>query len=139
MCPAKNRNVTISASHAPAAWLRPIHLVYTVAVGTPAEKSCRLIEVKKNDKISEEAKAAIDNADIIFSKGQANYESFAGEGHHAFYTFLCKCDLFINRFGSTLSFLKIRGRDSATLPLSVVTRTITGCEPPIALPGMSLI
>ncbi len=48
--------------------------------------------------LSEEAKAAVDNADIIFSKGQANYESFAGEGHHAFYTFLCKCDLFMNRF-----------------------------------------
>jgi uncharacterized protein with ATP-grasp and redox domains len=39
-----------------------------------------------------------DNADIIFSKDQANYESFACEGHHAFYTFLCKCDLIINRF-----------------------------------------
>ncbi len=49
-------------------------------------------------KLSEEAKNAVDSADIIFSKGQANYESFAGEGHHAFYTFLCKCDLFINRF-----------------------------------------
>ena len=48
--------------------------------------------------LSEEARNAIDNADIIFSKGQANYESFAGEGRHAFYTFLCKCDLFINRF-----------------------------------------
>ncbi len=49
-------------------------------------------------KLSEEAKRAVDNSDIIFSKGQANYESFAGEGHHAFYTFLCKCDLFTNRF-----------------------------------------
>ncbi len=48
--------------------------------------------------LSEEAKEAVDTADIIFSKGQANYESFAGEGRHAFYTFLCKCDLFINRF-----------------------------------------
>ena len=49
-------------------------------------------------RLSEEAKNAVDSADIIFSKGQANYESFAGEGRHAFYTFLCKCDLFINRF-----------------------------------------
>ena len=49
-------------------------------------------------KLSDEAKMAVDSADIIFSKGQANYESFAGEGHHAFYIFLCKCDLFINRF-----------------------------------------
>ncbi|MBR5636977.1 MAG: DUF89 family protein [Pseudobutyrivibrio sp.] len=44
------------------------------------------------------AKSAVDNADVILSKGQANYESFAGEGHKAFFTFLCKCDLFINRF-----------------------------------------
>ncbi|RKM59408.1 DUF89 family protein [Butyrivibrio sp. CB08] len=49
-------------------------------------------------KLSEEARIAVDSADVIFSKGQANYESFAGEGHHAFFTFLCKCDLFINRF-----------------------------------------
>ena len=49
-------------------------------------------------RLSEEAKRAVDEADVIFSKGQANYESFAGEGHHAFFTFLCKCDLFINRF-----------------------------------------
>ena len=48
--------------------------------------------------LSDGAKKAVDNADVIFSKGQANYESFAGEGRHAFYTFLCKCDLFITRF-----------------------------------------
>lgn len=48
--------------------------------------------------LSEEAKKAVDTADVIFSKGQANYESFAGEGRHAFYTFLCKCDLFMSRF-----------------------------------------
>ncbi|SFO13672.1 hypothetical protein SAMN05216351_103273 [Pseudobutyrivibrio sp. JW11] len=44
------------------------------------------------------AKDAVDNADVILSKGQANYESFAGEGHNAFFTFLCKCDLFVSRF-----------------------------------------
>ena len=49
-------------------------------------------------RLPEEAKNIIDNADVILSKGQANYESFAGEGHHAFFTFLCKCDLFVNRF-----------------------------------------
>ena len=45
-----------------------------------------------------ESQKAIDSADVILSKGQANYESFAGEGFHAFFTFLCKCDLFVNRF-----------------------------------------
>ncbi len=48
--------------------------------------------------LSDEARSAVDAADVILSKGQANYESFAGEGHHAFYLLLCKCDLFIRRF-----------------------------------------
>ncbi len=48
--------------------------------------------------LPDEAKRAVDCADVILAKGQANYESFAGEGRHAFYTLLCKCDLFINRF-----------------------------------------
>ncbi|MCR5416910.1 MAG: ARMT1-like domain-containing protein [Pseudobutyrivibrio sp.] len=49
-------------------------------------------------RLSEEAQNAVDSADVILSKGQGNYESFAGEGNHAFFLFLCKCDLFINRF-----------------------------------------
>ena len=53
------------------------------------------------NRLPEMAKNVVDNADVILSKGQANYESFAGEGHHAFFTFLCKCDLFVNRFNVT--------------------------------------
>ncbi|MCR4675514.1 MAG: ARMT1-like domain-containing protein [Lachnospiraceae bacterium] len=49
-------------------------------------------------RVSSEAKKAIDEADVILSKGQGNYEGFAGEGIPAFYAFLCKCDLFVNRF-----------------------------------------
>lgn len=48
--------------------------------------------------VSDEAREALDNADVILSKGQANFESFSGEGRHAFYTFLCKCQLFTTRF-----------------------------------------
>ena len=48
--------------------------------------------------LSEEAKSYIDNADIIFAKGQGNYESLAGQGLHIFYSFLCKCDLFTTKF-----------------------------------------
>ena len=48
--------------------------------------------------IPEEAKKAIDEADVILAKGQGNYESMSGEGRHIFYTLLCKCDLFTNRF-----------------------------------------
>ena len=45
-----------------------------------------------------EAREALDEADVILAKGQGNYESLAGQGRHAFYAFLCKCDLFVNRF-----------------------------------------
>lgn len=49
--------------------------------------------------LSMEAKEAYDQADIIFSKGQGNYESLAGCEREIYYSFLCKCDLFIKRFG----------------------------------------
>lgn len=48
--------------------------------------------------LSPEAKAAIDYSDVILSKGQGNYESISRQGFHIFYLFLCKCDLFTNRF-----------------------------------------
>lgn len=47
---------------------------------------------------SEDAKKLLDNVDVIFSKGQGNFESFSGYGRHAYYSFLCKCDMFTNRF-----------------------------------------
>ena len=46
----------------------------------------------------QDAKDALDHADVILSKGQGNYESLSVSGRHIFYSFLCKCDLFINRF-----------------------------------------
>lgn len=45
-----------------------------------------------------DAKAALDEADVILAKGQGNYESLTGEGRHVFFSFLCKCDLFTDRF-----------------------------------------
>ena len=50
------------------------------------------------DLLSEEAKNALDSADIILSKGQGNYETLNGTGRHIFYALLCKCDLFTSRF-----------------------------------------
>ncbi len=49
--------------------------------------------------LSDEAKSALDNADVILSKGQGNYEALSGQGRHIFYSFLCKCERFTNRFG----------------------------------------
>lgn len=51
------------------------------------------------DMLPDDAKEAIDNADVILAKGQGNYETLSGQGRHIFYSLLCKCDLFTNRFG----------------------------------------
>ena len=48
--------------------------------------------------LPDDAKAALDTADVILSKGQGNYESLTGQGRHVFYALLCKCDLFTSRF-----------------------------------------
>lgn len=49
--------------------------------------------------LSEEAGQALKAADMIISKGQGNFESMVGEGFNPYYIFLCKCELFVRRFG----------------------------------------
>lgn len=49
--------------------------------------------------LSSEAKDLISNADVIIAKGQGNFESLFKEGLNPYYLFLCKCDLFTDRFG----------------------------------------
>ncbi len=44
------------------------------------------------------AKASVDRADVILAKGQGNYESLSDQGLHIFYSLLCKCELFTERF-----------------------------------------
>lgn len=48
--------------------------------------------------ISQEALAVLDSADIILSKGQANFETLRGCGKNIYYIFLCKCVMFAERF-----------------------------------------
>ncbi|MBR2577735.1 MAG: DUF89 family protein [Erysipelotrichaceae bacterium] len=50
------------------------------------------------DLCSDEAKEALDHTDVILSKGQGNYETLSEEGRHIFYSLLCKCDVFVERF-----------------------------------------
>lgn len=50
------------------------------------------------DMMPEEARKALDEADVILAKGQGNYETMSDQGRHIFYEFLCKCDLFTSRF-----------------------------------------
>ncbi|MDF2587214.1 MAG: hypothetical protein K0S41_1055 [Anaerocolumna sp.] len=52
--------------------------------------------------INIKAKKAIYEADLIVSKGQANFETLYGSGLNIYYMFLCKCDLFVKRFNMEL-------------------------------------
>ena len=49
--------------------------------------------------LSEEAKNALETADVILAKGQANAETLLDSGYNIYYAFLVKCTRFIERFG----------------------------------------
>ena len=58
-----------------------------------------------------QAKEALESADVILSKGQANVETLFGCGHNIFYLFLIKCQRFQTLFGKeklTPMFLRER-------------------------------
>lgn len=50
------------------------------------------------EELSGQAMNVIDNADVIISKGQANFESLYQCGKNIYYAFMCKCKLFADRF-----------------------------------------
>lgn len=50
------------------------------------------------NKISKNAREIIDNADLVISKGQGNFETLNQCGKNIYYLFLCKCDLFAENF-----------------------------------------
>ena len=63
------------------------------------------------DRISREAKTALDSSDVIISKGQGNCETLYGYERNIYYAFLVKCDRFIRQFGKpkfTPMFVKER-------------------------------
>lgn len=49
--------------------------------------------------VSEETRTLLHEADVIIAKGQGNFESLYGEKLNPYFLFLCKCDLFVRRFG----------------------------------------
>ncbi len=53
----------------------------------------------KLDEISAEASNAIRNANLIISKGQANYETMCDSGMNIFFVFIIKCRHFSETFG----------------------------------------
>lgn len=50
------------------------------------------------EEISEEASELIDSADVIIAKGQGNFETMQNCGKNIYYIFMCKCEMFANRF-----------------------------------------
>ena len=66
------------------------------------------------EEASEALRAAIERADVVISKGQANVETLldTGHGYNIYYAFLIKCKRFIDRFGKEkLTPMLVRERD----------------------------
>lgn len=62
--------------------------------------------------LSREAKQAMDEADVIISKGQGNAETLLGCGYPIYYAFLIKCPRFIQRYGKPkLTPMLVKERD----------------------------
>ena len=49
-----------------------------------------------------EAKAALENADVVIAKGMGNVETMLGCGYNVYYAFLVKCQMFADRFQKPL-------------------------------------
>lgn len=69
---------------------------------------CELVDVIGNGSdilgtcltyISEEARIVIEEADVVLSKGQGNFETLQGYDKNIFYIFLCKCEMIAEMFG----------------------------------------
>ena len=66
------------------------------------------------EEASKELKAALETADVVISKGQANVETLldTGHGYNIYYAFLVKCKRFIDRFGKEkLTPMLVREKD----------------------------
>ena len=71
-----------------------------VAMSETAEVLSNGDDIAGNDleRVSQETRDRLLSADVIFSKGQGNFETLNGCGLNAFYFFLCKCGLFADVF-----------------------------------------
>ena len=54
------------------------------------------------DLLSEEARCALEEADVVIAKGMANTETMFGCGYNVYYAFLIKCQRFVDRFHKPL-------------------------------------
>ena len=70
-----------------------------VGIPFPVIDNGNLVPGTMLELLSPEAKAAMDAADLILSKGQGNVETLLGCGYNIYYAFLVKCPMFMERFG----------------------------------------
>ena len=54
------------------------------------------------DMLSDEAREALNTADVILAKGMANCETMYGCGYNVYYAFLVKCEKFVTIFKQPL-------------------------------------
>ena len=54
------------------------------------------------DALGEEAKGALEGADVILAKGMANCETMHGCGYNVYYAFLVKCQRFVTLFNKPM-------------------------------------
>lgn len=52
--------------------------------------------------LSDEARQALGDADVILAKGMGNTETMLGCGYNVYYAFLIKCPRFVERFGKPM-------------------------------------
>ena len=62
-------------------------------------EKCKICQIKRNNNRYPEAMDEIEDADLLISKGQGNFEGLSGCGLNIYYFFLCKCEMFMRRFG----------------------------------------
>ena len=73
-----------------------------VGVPFPIIDSGNRIGGTQLDLLGAEAKAALENADVVIAKGMGNVETMLGCGYNVYYAFLVKCQMFADRFQKPL-------------------------------------
>ena len=73
-----------------------------VGIPFPVIDNGNLVSGTELSMLGEEAKNAMDSADVILSKGMANTETLYRSGYPIYYAFLVKCARFVEEFGKPL-------------------------------------
>lgn len=70
-----------------------------VGIPFPVIDNGNLVAGTQLELLGEEARQALETADVILAKGQANLETLLDSGYNIYYAFLIKCSRVMERFG----------------------------------------